>query len=80
MSATPVLVDAVGWLATAVFTTSFLFTDMARLRALQIGGALVWIAYGLLIGSPPVVVANVLVFVVAGWTTVRYVALAKQGR
>jgi hypothetical protein len=35
---------------------------------------LLWIGYGLLIGSLPVVVANVLVFVVASWTTARYVA------
>lgn len=70
----PAFADAVGWLATAVFTASFLFSDMARLRAVQICGAVVWIAYGLLIASAPVVVANVLVFVVASWTTMRYVA------
>jgi hypothetical protein len=68
------LIEAVGWIATAVFTMSFLFADVTRLRAVQICGALLWIGYGLLIGSLPVVVANVLVFVVASWTTARYVA------
>lgn len=74
MNVSPLLVDTVGWVATAVFTASFLFSDAARLRTVQICGAVVWIAYGLLIASPPVVVANVLVFVVACWTTLRYVA------
>lgn len=68
------LIESVGWLATAVFTMSFLFKDVIKLRALQIGGALLWLCYGLLIGSQPVVVANVLVVVVAVWTTVRYAA------
>ncbi|HEX5787821.1 MAG TPA: YgjV family protein [Woeseiaceae bacterium] len=68
------LIETVGWLATAVFTMSFLFKDVIKLRALQIGGALLWLCYGLLIGSQPVVVANVLVVVVAVWTTVRYAA------
>jgi hypothetical protein len=30
-----------------------------------------WVTYGALIGAPPVVVANVLVFIAAGWTAVR---------
>ncbi len=69
-----ILIEAVGWIATAVFTMSFLFTDVVRMRAVQICGALLWMGYGLLIGSVPVVVANVLVFVVACWTTANYVA------
>jgi Bacterial inner membrane protein len=70
----PWLVDSVGWGATAVFTLSFLFADATRLRAVQILGALLWLVYGMLIDSSPVIVANLLVCVVACWTTVRYIA------
>jgi uncharacterized protein with PQ loop repeat len=34
-------------------------------------GALLWIVYGLLINASPVIVANVLVFAAAAWTTLR---------
>jgi uncharacterized protein with PQ loop repeat len=34
-------------------------------------GALLWIVYGLLIDASPVIVANILVFVAAAWTTLR---------
>lgn len=71
MDVSPVLAESIGWLATAVFTTSFLFADATRLRTVQIAGAMVWIVYGLLIASMPVVVANVLVFSMACITTAR---------
>jgi Bacterial inner membrane protein len=74
----PLPVDAVGWAATAVFTLSFLFTDVTRLRVTQIVGALLWLCYGILIGSPPVIVANILVCMVACWTTLRYIARRKS--
>ena len=53
--------EVVGWLATAVFTLSYFCKDAGRLRVVQAVGALVWISYGLLIRSFPVIVANVLV-------------------
>jgi len=34
-------------------------------------GALLWMIYGVLIGATPVIVANVLVFSAAAWTTFR---------
>ena len=37
----------------------------------QMVGALMWIAYGVLQHALPVVVANVLVFAAAGWTAQR---------
>ncbi len=74
MNSATLLTEAIGWTATAVFTASFLFSDVVRLRAVQICGALLWMSYGVLIGSPPVIVANILVIVVACWTTIRYSA------
>ena len=60
-----------GWAATAVFIASYFFSRPAVLRSVQMVGALMWVTYGTLIGAPPVIVANVLVFIAAGWTAVR---------
>ena len=63
--------DYLGWLATAVFVGSYLCTGSAALKRMQMIGALMWVVYGLLIGALPVVAANLLVFLAAGWTLIR---------
>lgn len=63
--------DAVGWMATAVFVASYFFSKPAMLRGLQMLGSALWMTFGVLIASKPVIVANVLVFAAAGWTLVR---------
>ena len=68
-----VLIECVGWAATAVFVASYFFGRPSLLRGVQMMGALLWIGYGLLIGATPVIVANVLVFSAAAWTTFRKV-------
>lgn len=55
------MLDLVGWLATAVFSTSYFFRDPTVLRRVQAFAACLWIAYGLILGALPVVVANVIV-------------------
>jgi hypothetical protein len=60
--------DYLGWIATAVFVSSYFFKQPAWLRATQMVGASLWIVYGVLIGAIPVVVANGLVFAAAAWT------------
>jgi hypothetical protein len=40
-------------------------------QTVQMVGALMWVAYGLLIGASPVVAANLLVFGAAAWTLTR---------
>ena len=65
------MIDALGWLATAVFVGSYFFTRPALLRGVQMGGAALWILYGVMIGASPVVVANVLVGAAACWTAIR---------
>lgn len=67
-------IEILGWSATAVFVASYFFSKPARLRAVQMLGAALWIAYGLLIGASPVIVANVLVFTAAAWTIFREAA------
>jgi hypothetical protein len=63
--------QTLGWVATAVFVASYFFERPAWLRAAQMGGAALWIAYGCLIGALPVIAANVLVFTAAAWTLLR---------
>jgi hypothetical protein len=63
--------DGVGWIATAVFVASYFFSKPALLRLLQMLGALLWMAFGVLIASKPVIASNVLVFAAAAWTLWR---------
>jgi hypothetical protein len=62
------LTEYLGWAATAVFVGSYFCTQARTLRGVQMAGALMWVAYGILIGASPVIVANVLVFGAAAWT------------
>lgn len=61
--------EFIGWLATAAFASSYFFDDPARLRRVQAGAALLWVAYGLVIHSRPVIVANIIVMTIALWST-----------
>ena len=63
--------EVLGWVATAVFVSSYFFKRPALLRAAQMFGACLWILYGAIIGAIPVVVANGLVFAAAAWTLLR---------
>lgn len=65
------IADTVGWTATVVFVASYFFSRPAMLRGLQMLGALLWMTFGILIASKPVIVSNVLVFAAAGWTLYR---------
>ena len=65
------MTEWLGWAATAVFVLSYFCARPQGLRAMQMIGALMWVAYGVLIGAPPVVAANVLVCGAAGWTVAR---------
>jgi hypothetical protein len=60
-----------GWAATTVFVGSYFCTKADALKRVQMIGALMWIAYGILIKASPVVAANLLVFGAAGWTVMR---------
>ena len=64
------LLDTIGWVATAVFTSSYFFTKSLTLRRIQAVAALIWVAYGLMLGAKPVVAANVLVAATAIYSSV----------
>jgi len=59
------MLDWIGWAATATFTASYLCKQSRTMKRVQALGALLWLAYGILIHSAPVVVSNVLVAGVA---------------
>jgi hypothetical protein len=59
------MLDALGWLATAVFSCSYFCRGSQTLRWIQAGAALIWIVYGLLLHATPVIAANVIVAVAA---------------
>jgi hypothetical protein len=65
------MTDTLGWIATAMFVSSYFFERPALLRAAQMAGATLWILYGVLIGAMPVIVANGLVLGAAAWTLLR---------
>lgn len=62
--------DLVGWAATVAFAASY-FMPEHRMRMVQMLGAALWLAYGILLGEPPIIVANSLVLVAAFYTTRR---------
>ena len=57
--------DWLGWLATAIFLSSYFSKRPVTLRRIQGVAAGVWAVYGALIHAMPVIVANVLVAGVA---------------
>ena len=63
------LLNTIGWIATAVFSTSYFFKGAKTLRWIQAGAALLWVTYGLLIHAMPVVVANVIVAAAAVYSS-----------
>jgi hypothetical protein len=63
--------DWIGWLATAVFAVSYFCRNSAVMRRIQGLAALLWLSYGLLIGSKPLVVANAIVAGLALFSSLR---------
>jgi len=61
--------DWIGWIATAVFASSYLFKQPMALRRVQAGAALLWVIYGLIIHAFPVVVANLVVAGMAAYSS-----------
>jgi len=62
------VIAALGWTATALFASSYLFKRPATLRRVQALGAVLWIVYGAVIHAPPVVAANLIVAGAALWS------------
>jgi hypothetical protein len=65
------MVDWIGWLATAVFLSSYFAKQATALRRIQGVAASLWALYGILLHAPPIIVANILVAGVAVATSFR---------
>jgi hypothetical protein len=63
------MLDLIGWVATAVFASSYFCKEPAVLRRVQGLAAIIWVVYGALIHAIPVVAANVLVAGLAIWSS-----------
>ena len=63
------MLDWIGWLATALFVSSYFCRQQVTLRRVQGLAALLWMVYGVVIHALPVVVANVIVAGVAVWSS-----------
>ena len=59
------MLDWIGWVATAIFATSYFFKEPGTLRRIQALAALFWIGYGVLMHALPIIVANLVVAAVA---------------
>lgn len=57
--------DWLGWVATALFTSSYFCKRPETLRRVQMVAASLWVAYGVLMRAWPVIAANVLVMAAA---------------
>jgi len=66
-----VMSDWLGWVATATVVFSYFSRKPTTLRRIQGLGACLWLAYGVLIHSNPVIVANIFVVVAAFGTSLR---------
>lgn len=71
--------DWIGWLATAVFASSYLTRRTVTLRRIQGTAALMWAVYGMLIHALPVFVANLVVAAMAIGSSFLRPAVAPSG-
>jgi uncharacterized protein with PQ loop repeat len=63
--------DWIGWVASAIFASSYFCKQAAALRRVQGLAALLWLTYGVLIHALPIIVANGVVAAVALYSSFR---------
>ena len=77
---TSVRLEWIGWVATVLFASSYFQRTPAGLRRTQAVAAGLWIVYGVAIGAPPVIVANLVVACIAVYSSLRPRAAESEGR
>jgi len=65
------LLELVGWAATGVFAGSYFCREPQTLRKVQAFAAILWIAYGVVIHSFPIIISNVIVAALASVSALR---------
>ena len=56
------MIQAIGYLATFITGLSFMMKDIKTLRLVNALGCMVWIVYGALLRSEPIIITNVGIF------------------
>ena len=70
--------DMIGWLATTLSISSYFCREPITLRRVQAVASAIWIAYGLVIHSWPLIGANVLTATAAVWSSIATVRRARM--
>jgi len=65
------LLEVLGWAATGVFAGSYLCREPQTLRKVQAFAAVLWIGYGFVIQSFPIIISNTLVATLASFSAFR---------
>ena len=65
------MLDGLGWLATALFASSYFFKTSRGMRRVQAVAALVWVSYGVLMNAVPIIAANLIVAVLAVYSDLK---------
>ncbi|MFY8165489.1 MAG: hypothetical protein ACOVJ8_02785 [Sediminibacterium sp.] len=58
------MTEILGWIATVVVLLSFTVQDMRKLRMVNLLGCLLWIGYGFILMSKPVIFVNISIAVI----------------
>jgi Flp pilus assembly protein protease CpaA len=53
------MIEALGWIATAVVVGSFAIQDVRKLRIINMVGSMLWIVYGFLKQDNPIIFVNI---------------------
>lgn len=73
------MVEAIGWAATFLFACSYFFSSRQVLQVIQASSALLWVGYGFIIQSMPVVIANVIIISAAIFVSLRNRLVRQEG-
>ena len=67
------MVSILGYLATLVTISSFLISDMFRLRLCNTLGCLLWLGYGVIQWDTPIILVNCLIMLIHLWWFVKHI-------
>jgi hypothetical protein len=65
------MTEVLGWIATAVVLLSFTVQDMRKLRMVNLVGCLLWIGYGFILMSKPVIFVNISIALVHSYWLIK---------
>ncbi len=65
------MTEVLGWIATAVVLLSFTVQDMRKLRMVNLVGCILWIGYGFILMSKPVIFVNISIALVHSYWLIK---------